>query len=92
MADSDIAEEIVRAVVARLKAARESKQLSLRGLERLCGITNGGISHIENGTRSPSLYTLIRISRALDLRAGELLLEAEEELSDSTAGSDPSFS
>ncbi|CAN5391143.1 hypothetical protein BH23VER1_BH23VER1_07210 [soil metagenome] len=77
MEKPDEAEVLVAGVVARLKAIREAKKLSLRQLENLCGVTDGGIHHIENGNRSPSLYALARIATALGWRIGDVITAVE---------------
>src|SRR5262245_13143288 len=60
-------EDITRA----LKAAREDKQLTQRGLSALVGVPQAHISKIENGTVDLKLSSLIELARVLDL---ELLL------------------
>ena len=77
MAQADEAELLVAQIVAHLKRAREAKKLSLRQLEAICGVTNGGIHHIESGNRTPSLYNLIRIAKALEISLGDVILELE---------------
>jgi transcriptional regulator with XRE-family HTH domain len=77
MAQADEAELLVKRVIARLKSVRESKQLSLRQLEGKCGVTNGGIHHIESGNRTPLFYNLIRIANALEISLGDVISEVE---------------
>jgi transcriptional regulator with XRE-family HTH domain len=52
-------------VGARVKALREQRGLSMRGLARLCGLSPNAISLIERGASSPSVSTLHRIATAL---------------------------
>ena len=63
----------------RLKIAREEKGLSLRNLERICGVTNGAIHMIESGQRSPGLHNVAKIASALDLKLSKLIADAEKE-------------
>ena len=50
-----------------LKAARESKGLSQRGLSAKSGVPQGHISKIERGTVDLRLTSLVALARVLDL-------------------------
>ena len=50
-----------------LKAARQQKKLSQRGLSVKTGVPQSHISKIENGTIDLQASSLIEIARALDL-------------------------
>jgi len=54
-------------IVAKLKEARELKQLSQRDLSAVAGVPQGHISKIENGAVDTRLSSLIELARALDL-------------------------
>ncbi len=61
----------------RLKAIRESKDLSQRALARLCGISGQAVSLLESGQTVPTWPTVQSLARALgvgcdDLRDAEL--------------------
>jgi transcriptional regulator with XRE-family HTH domain len=54
-------------VVTFLKATRQEKGLTVRGLARLAGMSGAGIRMIESGNRSPTLDSLFRIAEAMEV-------------------------
>jgi transcriptional regulator with XRE-family HTH domain len=54
----------------RIKVIREERGLSLKGLADLTGFSTALLSQMENHLVSPSLGTLIKIARALNLPLG----------------------
>ncbi len=54
----------------RIKDLRETKDLSLRQMADLTGFSTALLSQMENHLISPSLGTLIKLSRALDVNLG----------------------
>lgn len=60
---------------ARLKAARGSTGLSLRGLAQRTGFSASFLSQVELGQASPSLGSLESIAQALGVSLAELLSE-----------------
>jgi transcriptional regulator with XRE-family HTH domain len=54
-------------IVAKLKEARELKQLSQRDLGAVAGVPQAHISKIENGAVDTRLSSLVELARALDL-------------------------
>ncbi len=54
----------------RIRELRETKALSLREMADLTGFSTALLSQMENHLISPSLGTLIKISRALDVNLG----------------------
>jgi len=54
-------------VSERLKALREERDLSIRGLGRLSGLSANALSVIERGLSSPSVSTLYKIANALEI-------------------------
>ncbi|MBN1058479.1 helix-turn-helix domain-containing protein [Clostridium botulinum] len=50
-----------------LKKIRESKGISGRQLAKITGISQGYISSIENGKKSPTIRMLYRIANALEI-------------------------
>ena len=71
-------EEMVAQVVEALKRARLEQGISQRELARKTGLSNGGIHHMENGQVTPTLFFLSTVARALGIRVGELIMEAEK--------------
>ena len=58
-----------------LRAHRAARSMSLGDLSRACGLSRTILARIEGGTGNPSLETLWRISRALDIPLGSLLAQ-----------------
>ena len=62
-----------KAIGRRIKAARESKQLTQEQLAELVDLSPMHISVIERGVKLPKLETLINIANILDVSADVLL-------------------
>lgn len=62
----------------RVKAMRESNNLSYIQLGERCGLSEEQIRNIEENTEIPSLAPLIKIARALGVRVGTFLDDQEE--------------
>jgi transcriptional regulator with XRE-family HTH domain len=52
--------------------ARANKNISLRGLARLTGISKSTLNRIENEKKSPTLIQMEKIANALDLKISDL--------------------
>lgn len=78
-------------VGAQVKALREQRGLSMRGLARLCDLSPNAISLIERGASSPSVSTLHRLATALHVPITAFFEEQAEkmELILSRAGARP---
>ena len=63
----------------RIKELREQKGLSLREVADLTGFSTALLSQMENHLVSPSLGTIIKLARALNVRVGDFLGETEGE-------------
>lgn len=61
---------------------RERKGLSQEVLSGLSDIGRTHLSAIERGERKPTLETLYRISRALDVAMSAIVIEIEKEIID----------
>jgi transcriptional regulator with XRE-family HTH domain len=61
------------AVGARVKALRESSDLSLRDLAARSGVSAPMLSQVERGETSPTLTVAARIAAGLELRLSQLL-------------------
>jgi DNA-binding XRE family transcriptional regulator len=67
--DRVTAREQLARILDELKAARESKGLSLADLTRLTGMDRSALSKLENGQRSnPTMETLVRYAEAVGKR------------------------
>ena len=62
----------------RLKEFRELKGLTQSEMEESTGLLRGYISRVENGHTVPTLETLERFARALDMPLYQLLYEGEK--------------
>ena len=61
--------------MTRLRAIREGKGVSLRGLKKLSGVAVATLARIEAGGYDPRLSTLRRLAKALDVTVAELIGE-----------------
>ncbi len=64
-------ESELKTLGGRIKAARESRGLSIRDLAELAGINKSQIVRIESGQSDPHYTTLLRIARALEVSVGD---------------------
>jgi len=62
----------------RIRAIREGKNLSQGDVEKRSGLLRVYVSRIENCHTEPSVETLEKIARALDVRLYQLFYEGEE--------------
>lgn len=60
----------------RLKQFRVKNHLTQAALAELIDTETSSVSHLENGTHSPSLNTLIKICNALDIGVDDLLADS----------------
>jgi transcriptional regulator with XRE-family HTH domain len=56
-----------------LKAARQHRNLSQEALGRAADLHSTEISRLERAKREPRLITIVRLARALDVSAADLL-------------------
>ncbi len=62
----------------RIRAIRESKDLTQGDIEERCGLLRVYISRIENGHTVPSVETLEKLARALEVPLYQLFYEGKE--------------
>jgi transcriptional regulator with XRE-family HTH domain len=62
----------------RLRALREAKQLSQGDIEKRTGLLRCYISRVENGHTVPSVETLEKLARALEIPMYQLFYDGEE--------------
>lgn len=60
----------------RIREFRKMRQLSQSTLSELADLSPGYISYIENGSKIPSLDTIVQIANALEITP-DILLESE---------------
>ncbi len=66
-------EDLLKHLPARLRTARRNRGLSLESLAQRSGVSRSMVSQIERGESSPTIATLLRLTRALELDLGEML-------------------
>lgn len=69
----DLEQEIVDAVLSRLVEVRLKKRISQNRLAELTGLSRSGIRHLESGETNPTFYSLLKISKALNVKIGRLI-------------------
>ncbi|WP_345941210.1 helix-turn-helix domain-containing protein [Merdimmobilis hominis] len=62
-----------------MKRFREKQRLSQEVLSGLANIDRSHLSKIELGLRSPTVNVLYKIADALNIKASDILIEAEKE-------------
>ena len=55
-----------------LKKVREEKNISIRRLSKMTGMSQGHLSRIENGETMPTILSIERIAIVLKVKASEL--------------------
>lgn len=64
----------------RIRIARKSKRLIQEKLGEICQISTAHVGHIERGTRIPSLETLYRISKELNVSMDYLFFDTQNDM------------
>jgi transcriptional regulator with XRE-family HTH domain len=67
--------EILTKLGQTIRQARINKKLTLLELEILTGISEGGISKIENGKKNFAVTTLIKLAKGLEIPLSKLLAD-----------------
>lgn len=66
-------EQIQKIIGERIKLMRESKGISQQVLAAICNFEKGNMSRIEAGRTNPTLFTLYKISQALEIKITDLV-------------------
>lgn len=61
------------AIGKRIRACRKQKRMTLADMGKAVGLSTSFIGFVERGSRIPSLETVYRISKALDISVDTLL-------------------
>ena len=77
-APSSIHEVCIR-VAQILQRERIAKNLSITRLAEGAGLSRQGVSYVERGLRIPTLDTLLRMARVLEVDLAEIIREANRE-------------
>lgn len=70
-----MSEDFLAQFGATVRELRKGKSLSQEKLALEIGMDLTSINEIENGRRNPTLRTIVRIARVLEVRPAELLSE-----------------
>ena len=62
-----------------LQSERKAKKISQEKLSKLSGLDRTFISLVENGKRSPTFSTILKISSALEINPSDLFLIYEKQ-------------
>lgn len=76
--DNEIEAQIGR-MVSRIKEEREKARLSQMDLSFMAGLSQNLVNYIESGRRTPNLYTLLKIAKALNITPSSLFDSSDEE-------------
>lgn len=66
-------DELKKKVGQRIVELRSQKGWSQSDLARACGKDRQAMEKLENGKVNPTIYTLLEISKALEVKLSELL-------------------
>ena len=70
---ADPVDPLLQYLPGRLKAARAALGLSLDAVSKRSGVSRSMVSQIERGESSPTIATLLNLTRALDIDFGSLM-------------------
>jgi transcriptional regulator with XRE-family HTH domain len=76
--DNEI-EAQIRRMVLRIKEEREKARLSQMDLSFRAGLSQNLVNYIESGRRTPNLYTILKISKALNISPSSLFDSYDED-------------
>jgi DNA-binding XRE family transcriptional regulator len=74
-------EEQIKRIVSRIREERERARLSQMDLSLTAGLSQNLINYIENGRRTPNLYTILKICKALQIEPASLFADSDAERS-----------
>ena len=69
----DIEMAAVKSICNQLREERERQGISQQKLSELAGISRTGLRHIESLETSPTLYSVLKLAKALDIDPSDLL-------------------
>jgi transcriptional regulator with XRE-family HTH domain len=73
--------EKVKRIVSRIKEEREKARLSQMDLSLMAGLSQNLVNYIENGRRTPNLYTILKICKVLQIEPASLFTDSDAERS-----------
>ena len=78
MSQKEYRSEVATNVAAILRMEREKRSLSMNAVAERAGLSQQMVSYVEREMRNPSLDTLLRITRVLQLDLSTVLQRAEK--------------
>ena len=72
----------IRYMAQRLREEREKQRISQLELSLKAGLSQNQVNYIETGKRTPNLYTILSICKALDISPAMLFESDNEEKKD----------
>jgi transcriptional regulator with XRE-family HTH domain len=84
VAKNSLPEAIASNVVRLLREEREKRGLSMNLVAQRSGLSHSIISLIERDLRNPTLDTLLRITEAIEIDLGEIIIRARKQLAKGT--------
>jgi transcriptional regulator with XRE-family HTH domain len=75
--------DLLMTIGQRLRALRQSRRLTQEDMRKRTGMLRPHISRLENGHTAPSVKTLERIARALEVPINKIFLGVEQSASSS---------
>jgi transcriptional regulator with XRE-family HTH domain len=66
-------DQVLLKIGNRIRLLREQKNVSQQDLAALCNFEKGNMSRIEAGRTNPTVFTLIKISKALGVKLKDIL-------------------
>lgn len=66
-------EQLQQKIGEKIKEIRESKMISQQTLAAMCNFEKGNMSRIEAGRTNPTIFTIYKISQALNVKIGDIL-------------------
>ena len=70
-------------IIELLKKAREQRGISKYLVAQRSGLSQQAVGYMEKGHRIPSLETVLRVAKALDVDLAEIIVKARKQLSKS---------
>lgn len=68
-----------RAIAIQLRIERERQHLTLEALAQRAGLSRQMVSYVEQGARTPTIETLLRMTAALGVALEDLIRDARRD-------------
>jgi transcriptional regulator with XRE-family HTH domain len=68
-------------IIQLLKEERERRGISKYAIAQLSGLSQQAIGYMEKGHRIPSLETILRVAKAMDVNLADIIKKAQKAIS-----------